>query len=75
MEIFRVPKDQSDATVARLILSKGHNGHIRTVFKVEGPMAGFMEQRDYETVEQAENAAIVTARQRNASILIIEDHT
>lgn len=38
-------------------------------------MSGFMEERDHETVAQAEDWAIEGAKQRPASVLIIEDRT
>jgi len=38
-------------------------------------MSGFTEEREYETVEQAEEAAIATAKQRGADLLLVEDRT
>lgn len=75
MEILRVPKRSGNAPVARLMLLQAHGGRIRAVVKVEGPMSGLMEERDHDTISQAENWAIATAEQRRASVLIIEDRT
>jgi hypothetical protein len=73
MEIFRVPKHPGNPTVARLTLSQGHGGRVRAIVKIEGPMSGFMEDRDHETVAKAENWAITVAEQQRASVLIVED--
>ena len=75
MEILRVPKHPGNATVAHLTLLKAHGGRIRAHLKIEGSMSGFMEDRDHETVAQAEDWAIKGAEQRRASVLIIEDRT
>ncbi|PTQ58631.1 hypothetical protein C8J26_3498 [Sphingomonas aurantiaca] len=75
MEILRVPKYPANATVARLMLSQAHSGRVRANLKIEGSMSGLMEDRDHETVAQAEDWAIEGAEQRRASVLIIEDRT
>ena len=75
MEILRLPKHPGNETVARLTLSQAHDGRFRANLKIEGPMSRFMEDRDHETVVQAEDWAIEGAEQRRASALIIEDRT
>ncbi len=75
MEIIRIPKHSGNATVARLMLSRVHGGRIRSIMKIDGPMSGTMENRDHDTVSQAEDWAIAAAEQRRASVLIIEDCT
>jgi hypothetical protein len=75
MEILRVPKHSRNATVARLMLLQAHGGRIRAIVAIEGPMSGSSEDRDHDTVSQAEGWAIATAEQRRASVLIIEDRT
>ncbi len=75
MEIFRVPKHPGNPNVARLTLSQGHGGRVRAIVRIEGPMSGFMEDRDHETVAKAENWAITLAEQQRASVLIIEDRS
>lgn len=75
MEIVRVPKHPSNVTVARVTLLQAYGGRIRASLKVESPMSGFMEDREHETVAQAEDWAIDGAEQRRASVLIIEDCT
>lgn len=75
MKIVRVPKTPKGTTVVHLILSGGSRGRILAVLCVRGPMSGFTEQREYETVEQAEEAAIATAKQRSAVLLIVENRT
>jgi hypothetical protein len=72
MEIIRLPKN---ATMARMTMSKSSNGWIRGVFVSQGPMSGFAEDAEYETLEKAEKAAAALAQQRNAAYLIIEDCT
>ena len=75
MEILRVLKHPANTTVARLTLLQAHGGRVRANLKIEGPMSGFMEDRDHETVAEAEDWAIEGAELRRASVLIIEDHT
>jgi hypothetical protein len=75
MEIFRAPKHPGNATVARLTLSQGHGGRVRAIVRIEGPMSGFMEDRDHETVAKAETWAITVAEQQRASVLIVEDRS
>jgi hypothetical protein len=75
MEILRVPKHSGSATVARLTILQALDGRVRANLKVQGSMSGFMEDRDHETVAQAEDWAIKGAEQRRASVLIIEDRT
>jgi len=75
MEILRVPKHPGNATVARLTLFQAHGGRVRANLKIEGPMSRFMEDRDHETVAQAEDWAIEGAEQQRVSVLIIEDRT
>ena len=75
MEILRVQKHPANATVARLMLSQAHGGRVRANLKIEGPMSGLIEDRDHETVAQAEDWAIEGAEQRRASVLIVEDRT
>lgn len=75
MEILRVPKRPGNTTVARLTLIQAHGDRVRAHLKIEGPMSGSMEDRDVETVAQAEDWAIQVAEQRRADVLIIEDRT
>lgn len=75
MEIFRVPKHPGNAAVARVTLLQAHGGRIRASLKVEGPMSGFMEEHDHETIFQAENWVIEKSEQQRASVLIIEDRS
>lgn len=72
MEIIRIPKG---ATVAHLRLSRAWNGHIESVFMLQGAMSGFAEIGEYQTIRLAEEAALSLAEQRSAAILIIEDKT
>ncbi|VXD07824.1 conserved hypothetical protein [Sphingomonas sp. T1] len=75
MEILRLPKQPRNATVARLTLLQAQGGRVRANLKIEGSMSGSMEDRDHETVAQAEHWAIDGAEQRRASVLIVEDRT
>lgn len=75
MNIIRIPKKAAGATLARLRLSKGSHGRIKAIFKIEGSMSAFMDQREYESARDAEDAAVAQAEQRSAVCLIIEDHT
>jgi hypothetical protein len=75
MQIIRIPKNPTGATLARLKLSKGSPGRIQASFKVESRMSASMEQREYESVEEAEDAAVAYAERRGAVCLIIEDDT
>lgn len=75
MKILRVPKNPGNATVARLTLSQARGGRIRANLKIEGPMSGFMEDRDHETVAQAEDWAIQGAERQRANVLVIEDRS
>lgn len=75
MQIIRISKNPAGATVARLTISKSSNGRVRTNFKVEGPMTGFMEQGECENAEEAERIAVAQASQRQAACLIIEDQS
>lgn len=72
MEIIRIPKG---ATVAHLRLSRAWNGHIQSIFMLQGTMSGFAENGEYQTVALAEEAAQSLAEQRQAAFLIIEDNT
>jgi hypothetical protein len=74
MQIIRIPKNSAGATLARLWLSPGSHGRVKASFKIEGSMSAFMEQREYESSVDAENAAIDQAKQRRAVCLIIEDN-
>jgi hypothetical protein len=75
MQIIRIPKNPTGATLARLKLSKGSPGRIQSSFRIEGRASGFMEQREYESAEDAVDAAVAYAEQRRAVCLIIEDDT
>jgi len=75
MEILRIPKQPGNATVARLTLVQAHGGRVRAQLKIEGPMSGSVEDRDHETVAQAEEWATAAAERRNAEVLIIEDRS
>lgn len=75
MQIIRIPKTPTGATVARLKLSRGSQGRVQASFEIESRMSASMEQREYESAEEAEGAAIAYAEQRRAVCLIIEDDT
>lgn len=72
---MRVPKQSGHSAVARLTLSQAPGDGVRAILKIESSMSGFMEDRYHKTVAQAENWAIEGAKQRRASVIIIEDRT
>ena len=75
MEILHVPRQPANATVTRMTILRAHGRRVRANLKIEGPMSGFMEDRDHGNVARAEEWAIEAAKLRRASVLIIEDRT